>query len=193
MKNPLQFSRKATAAGVTVAAIIFATVLLRSGSGQPAQTPPPPTPGLASNSSSSEASVDLAPGQLSAIKIGPVGTNLFPVERTAVGSIDYDEDLWVQVFPPYQGKIINAFAILGDEVKKGQPLYTIDSPDLVQADSTLIGAAATLALTSKELARAKNLYGTNGLSERNRRRKERSKRPGTRCGYLERPRPKSIR
>ena len=55
---------------------------------------------------------------------------------------------------------------LGDEVQKGQPLYTIDSPDLIQAESTLIGAAATFELTSKELARAKDLNGTNGVSER---------------------------
>ena len=81
--------------------------------------------------------------KLNAIKIEPVETYIFPVERTAVGSIDYDEDLSVQVFSPYQGKIITAFANLGDEVQKGQPLYTIDSPDLIQAESTLIGAAAT--------------------------------------------------
>jgi cobalt-zinc-cadmium efflux system membrane fusion protein len=108
----------------------------------------------------------LAPGQLSAIKIEPVATFLFPVEREAIGCIDYDEDLSVQVFPPYQGKILAAFASLGDDVQKGQPLYTIDSPDLIQAESTLIGATATFALTSKELARAKGLYGTNGVSER---------------------------
>jgi cobalt-zinc-cadmium efflux system membrane fusion protein len=110
--------------------------------------------------------VDLAPGQLKAIKIEPVGTCLFPVEKAAIGSIDYDQDLSVQVFPPYQGKIITAFASLGDDIQKGQPLYTIDSPDLIQAESTLIGAAAAFALTSKELARAQGLYGTNGVSER---------------------------
>src|ERR1035438_2718534 len=48
----------------------------------------------------------------------------------------------------------------------GQPLYTIDSPDLIQAESTLIGAAGAFKLTSQELARAKGLYGTNGVSER---------------------------
>jgi membrane fusion protein, heavy metal efflux system len=110
--------------------------------------------------------VELLPGQLGAIRIEQVGTYLFPLEKEAVGSIDYDEDLWVQVFSPYAGKIIAALADLGDEVKKGQPLYTIASPDLIQAESTLIGAAATFALTSKELARAKDLFGTNGVSER---------------------------
>lgn len=151
---------------MTVAAIVFAIVLLRSGSDQGAATHPPQGAGSVSNGVQSEATVDLAPGQLSAIKIEPVKTCLFPVEKTAIGSIDYDEDLSVQVFPPYQGKIITAYASLGDEVQKGQPLYTIDSPDLIQAESTLIGAAATFALTSKELARVKDLYGTNGVSER---------------------------
>jgi len=108
----------------------------------------------------------LAPSQLSAIRLQPVETRPFPVEKEAVGSIDYDEDLSVQVFSPYPGKIIDAFAKLGDEVQKGQPLYTIASPDLIQAESTLIGAVATAALTSKEMARARDLYGTNGVSER---------------------------
>jgi len=166
MKSPLQLGTRATAAVVTVAAIVCATVLMKSGSGQRAHANPPPGPAAASNASPSEATVDLSPGQLNAIKIEPVGTGLFPVERAAIGSIDYDEDLSVQVFPPYQGKIITALASLGDDVQKGQPLFTIDSPDLIQAESTLIGAAATFALTSKELARAKGLYGTNGVSER---------------------------
>jgi cobalt-zinc-cadmium efflux system membrane fusion protein len=110
--------------------------------------------------------VELAPSQLDAIKIEAVGTHLFPVGKEAVGNIDFDDDLSVQVFPPYQGKILKTLVELGDDVQKGQPLYTIDSPDLIQAESTLIGAAATFDLTSKELARARDLYGTNGVSER---------------------------
>jgi membrane fusion protein, heavy metal efflux system len=48
---------------------------------------------------------------------------------------------------------------LGAEVHKDQPLYTITSPDLIQAESTLIGAAATFDLTNKELARVTSLSG----------------------------------
>ena len=47
-----------------------------------------------------------------------------------------------------------------------EPLYTIDSPDLIQAESNLIGAAAALDLTSKELERAKELDGNSGVSQR---------------------------
>jgi cobalt-zinc-cadmium efflux system membrane fusion protein len=114
----------------------------------------------------SESTVELSPSQLQAIKIEPVGTYPFPVENDTVGNIDFDEDLSVQVFPPYQGTIIDAYAEVGNDVKKDQPLYTIKSPDLIQAESTLIGAAATFELHSKELSRAKNLSGTNGVSVR---------------------------
>jgi cobalt-zinc-cadmium efflux system membrane fusion protein len=166
MKKPIQRDKRATAMATTVLAAVCAVFLLESGCGQRANPNPPPGAGPASNGLPSEATVDLASNQLNAIKIEVVGTYRFPVVREAVGSIDFVDDLSVQVFPPYQGKIIKTFVELGDNVEKGQPLYTIDSPDLIQAESALIGAAATLDLTSKELTRAKALYGTNGVSER---------------------------
>jgi cobalt-zinc-cadmium efflux system membrane fusion protein len=158
------FDTKAAAMMVAVATIVFTTLLPRSASGQPTNTNT--TAGAAPASNAPPATVDLTASQLNAIKLETVGTNLFSIERTAVGNIDYDEDLSVQVFSPYQGKIITALANLGDDVQKGQPLYTIDSPDLVQAENTLIGAAATFELTSHELSRVTALYGTNGVSER---------------------------
>ena len=87
-------------------------------------------------------SVDLSDSQLASVKVAPVEDREFPVEKEAVGSIDFDEDMETQVFTPYQGKIIALFAAVGDDVKKGQTLFTIDSPDLLQAESTLIAAPA---------------------------------------------------
>jgi membrane fusion protein, heavy metal efflux system len=111
------------------------------------------------NSVPATPAVDLTPTQLTAVKIGPVGTYEFPLEREAVGSISFADELSVQVFPTYQGTIMQAFAELGAHVSKDQPLYTIKSPDLIQAESTLIGAAATFDLTNKELQRVKGLAG----------------------------------
>ncbi|HEY3914810.1 MAG TPA: efflux RND transporter periplasmic adaptor subunit [Verrucomicrobiae bacterium] len=113
-----------------------------------------------------EQSVDLTLSQLNAIKIEPIGTHVFREEKQALGSIGFDDDLSVQVYPPYQGKLLKTFVDLGDEVKSGQSLYTIDSPDLVQAESTLISAAASFELTRKELERVTELSTTNGISQR---------------------------
>jgi cobalt-zinc-cadmium efflux system membrane fusion protein len=110
-------------------------------------------------------SVDLSESQLAAVKVAQVEERDFPIEKEAVGSIDFNEDMEVQVFTPYQGRIIALFAQVGDDVKKGQTLFTIDSPDLLQAESTLIAAAGVLELTTRNLARLKDLYTTQAVSQ----------------------------
>jgi membrane fusion protein, heavy metal efflux system len=122
---------------------------------QPSNPPPPPAQ-----------SVDLTEKQMASVKIEPVGEHDFPIVKTAVGSIDFDEDMTVQVFTPYQGRIINLFARLGDDVKKGQTLFTIDSPDLLQAESTLIAAAGVLELTTRNLERLRELYKTRAIAQK---------------------------
>lgn len=160
----IQLARNGKTAGVILAAVAIAAaiVLLKHVHGTDTVR------GATSAASAwhSALSVDLSPSQLGSIKVEPIATYPFPVEKEAVGSIGLADDLSVDVFPNYQGKLIKALVDLGDNVRKGQPLYTIDSPDLIQAESTLIGAAATLELTAKELTRAKALNGTNGVSER---------------------------
>ena len=79
-------------------------------------------------------SVDLSDSQLAAVKVEPIADQAFPVDKEAIGSIDFNEDMETQVFTPYQGRIIALYASVGDDVKKGQTLFTIDSPDLLQAE-----------------------------------------------------------
>jgi len=163
MRFPVHIGKRTCAVLAAVAALVLVMGLLESGHGHPQATSASNEPGASPAKSPSETTLDLSPSQLAAIKIEPVGGYRFPAEREAVGSIDYDEDLSVQVFPDYQGTIIQALAELGAEVQKEQPLYTIKSPDLIQAESTLIGAAATFELTNKELAR---VQGLGGVAER---------------------------
>jgi cobalt-zinc-cadmium efflux system membrane fusion protein len=146
-----------------VVALVLATLVLKSEPGKSEGANAVRDAGAAA--SHDPVALELTPSQMSAITIEPVGSHLFPVEKDTVGSISFADDLSVQVFPSYQGKILKALVELGDPVQKGQPLYTMESPDIIQAESTLIGAAATLELTSKELARARDL-STKGVSER---------------------------
>ncbi len=155
-------------ASVSAQAMIFvwAGVLL-TGCGHSASANTPRSNSAPPNPAQAEPTVELSSSQLNSVKVEAVGSYAFPLEKEAVGNIDYDEDLSVQVFPPYQGTIIRTFVELGAQVQKDQPIYTIKSPDLIQAESNLIGAAATYELTTKELARAKDLYTTNvGVPQR---------------------------
>jgi membrane fusion protein, heavy metal efflux system len=110
--------------------------------------------------------VELSDAQLGMISIGAVSQRPFPIQTEAVGNIDFNEDMAAQVFPPYQGRIVTLYAKIGDNVTRGQPLLTIESPDLIQAESSLIAAAGVLDLTTHALTRAKQLYEVQGMAEK---------------------------
>jgi cobalt-zinc-cadmium efflux system membrane fusion protein len=110
--------------------------------------------------------LELPDSQVQAIDVTMVSERTFPLQREAVGSIDFNEDLSTQVFTPYQGRIVKLFAKLGDTVTRGQVLFTIESPDLIQADSTLIAAAGVLDLTTRALERAQELYKVQGMAQK---------------------------
>jgi cobalt-zinc-cadmium efflux system membrane fusion protein len=114
----------------------------------------------------SEPTLELSGSQLQLLSIDHVSEQVFPVERRTVGSIDFNEDMNTDVYPPYQGRIAELFVRLGDNVKKGQALFTIESPDLIQAESTLIAAAGVLDLTSKALERARQLHELQGIADK---------------------------
>ena len=107
--------------------------------------------------------VELTEGQAKAVKVEPVGRSSFDIVRQAVGSIDFNQNLLVQVFTPYQGRIVSTHANVGDLVEAGQVLFTVDSPDLLQASSTLIAAAGVLVLQTRNLKRVtETLRGGGG-------------------------------
>jgi membrane fusion protein, heavy metal efflux system len=112
------------------------------------------------------ASIELNDKQLASVRVERVDEREFPVEKSAVGTIDFNEEMLTQVFTPYQGRIIGLFAKVGDEVKKGQTLFTIDSPDLLTAESNLIAAAGVLELTTRNLARLRKLYETRAVAQK---------------------------
>jgi cobalt-zinc-cadmium efflux system membrane fusion protein len=112
------------------------------------------------------AAVELLETQLKAVKVEVASERDFPIEKSAVGSIDFNEEMLTQVSTPYQGRIVGLFAKVGDEVKKGHTLFTIDSPDLLAADSNLIAAAGVLQLTTRNLARLRALYDSRAVSQK---------------------------
>jgi cobalt-zinc-cadmium efflux system membrane fusion protein len=110
--------------------------------------------------------VDLSEAQLAWVRVEPVREQTFPAEKEAVGTIQFNSDVSTDVFTPYPGRIIGTFATIGDDVKRGHTLFTIDSPDLLQAESTLISSAGTREFTTRNLARLKELYTTRAISQK---------------------------
>jgi len=160
----MYFDKKAAVIGALALSVLAGIGYLRIGGTRAVAADPPTQTGT--NIVGGDPGVDLNETQLAAIEIGPVGERAFPQQKEAYGSIDYDEDRAVQVFTPYQGRILEALPKLGDQVEKGQVLFTIESPDLIQAESTLIAAAGVLDLTSRALRRARELYEKQALAQK---------------------------
>lgn len=109
--------------------------------------------------------LELSESQVAALKIEKAATRPFPQEKQAVGSVDFNQNRLVSVFPPYQGRVISVSLNVGDAVEKDQTLFTIDSPDLLTAESNLIAAAGTQLLQSRTLNRTRSLVKIGGFSQ----------------------------
>lgn len=108
--------------------------------------------------------VQLTAEQTTELKVGLVESQTFESKREAIGIIDFNQDMAVQVFSPYQGRIGSLRVRAGEEVTSGQVLYTVQIPDLATAASMLISTAGTLKVASQTLRRAQTLYETQSIA-----------------------------
>jgi multidrug efflux pump subunit AcrA (membrane-fusion protein) len=147
-----QSQLKVRTAVVAILAVVIAIGVWVAGCRRSEDTSVSHSSQPASNSSAGQSTVELSPTQLPAIKIQPVGSYLFRVEKKGIGSIDFDNKLYfdnslsVQVFPPRQGQITKVVAELGDQVQKGQLLYTIRTArgDEVEVASPIAGQVTSV-------------------------------------------------
>jgi cobalt-zinc-cadmium efflux system membrane fusion protein len=82
--------------------------------------------------------------QWAAMTVETVGQRVFRSERTTEGKIAVDEDHSTPIFSPYAGRVMKLFAKPGDVVEKGQPLFTVEATDMVQAQNDFITASTAL-------------------------------------------------
>jgi len=110
--------------------------------------------------------VTLTDEQARAVKVATVAEHDFAPRHETEGFIDFNLDRSVAVFSPWQGRIVRVFAKTGDDIKKGDLLFTIESPDLVAAESSLIGAAGVLQLTTRALERARAMFESQTIAQK---------------------------
>ena len=165
MKCSVPIRTVATSAGIVF--ILIALGLSQSGCSrtESATASTAPDANSASNAPA-ETTVELADGQLNAVKIGTVETGTFPIEKTGIGSIDFENKLYsdpslsIQVYPPREGNITKIFVELGDEVQKGQALYSLTGSGTNQTEVTvpspITGQITAMNLTPGLLAEPAN-------------------------------------
>jgi membrane fusion protein, heavy metal efflux system len=84
------------------------------------------------------------PEQWATLTVAPVQQQVFRSERITEGKIAVDEDRSTPIFSPYAGRVLKLFVRPGDTVKVGDPLFTVQAADMVQAQNDFISAATAL-------------------------------------------------
>ena len=82
--------------------------------------------------------------QWAALTVEPVQQRVFRSEHVTEGKIAVDEDRSTPIFSPYAGRVTKLFVKPGDIVTVGQPLFTVEATDMVQAQNDFISAATAL-------------------------------------------------
>ena len=90
-------------------------------------------------------------------QLGIVKVELYPfrVQKLAIGQIAYNEDTSTAVLTPFPGRVTRLIAKIGDTVNRGDPLFEIDSPEVVQPQNDFIAAFSAMnkARSQLDLAR----------------------------------------
>ena len=99
--------------------------------------------------------VRVVPDQMHQLQVVKVETFPFRTQRSAIGQIGYNEDASTSVLTPFSGRVIRLIAKLGDQVKKGDPLLEIDSPEQLVPQNDFITAQAAQRKARSQLDLAK--------------------------------------
>ena len=88
-----------------------------------------------------------------------------PEELDVTGSVFPDVSREIPVISMANGRVVDIRARLDDNVKKGQLLFSVQSPDISAAFDTYVKAAADEQLANKALLRAQDLYRHGAISQ----------------------------
>jgi cobalt-zinc-cadmium efflux system membrane fusion protein len=153
-----RFAARANACGFRLALLVF-PLACHIGCGLVAAAAAPAA------SQKSGDTVRATPDQMHQLSIAEVATYPFRVQKFAIGQIAYNEDTSTAVLTPFSGRVTRLIAKIGDAVKRGDPLFDIDSPEIVQPQNDFVAAIATLNKARSQLAlaqiverRARDLY-----------------------------------
>ncbi len=117
-------------------------------------------------SSATPHNVTLTKAQQSSIHIVTLESSQYHTSIVTTGVVDFDHDRATDVLAPFSGAVTRVLVNLGENVRKGQALAEVDSPDFTAAAGAyrkaLLAASAADAVAANDRA----LFARQAISER---------------------------
>jgi len=104
--------------------------------------------------------------QLLFLQIQPAAEFPEPLVEALNARISYDDNRTARVFSPLAGRVVKIAAESGTQVKAGDPLLVLDSPDFAVAEADSAKAKADLLRKKDAWERAKQLYAIKGIARK---------------------------
>jgi len=104
--------------------------------------------------------------QLSFLKIKTVEAFPEPLVEPLNGRITYNDNHTARVFSPLAGRVVKIPTEVGMQIKKGDPLLILDSPDFAMAIADNAKANADLLRKKEIYERTKQLYQIKGIARK---------------------------
>jgi membrane fusion protein, heavy metal efflux system len=142
--------------GVVAWAVALAVVMGACGKAAPAAD----TPASVTGSNGQITIPDGSPLR-SALSFDTARTVTLSDVVTATAAVESDPARTVKLFPPMAGRVVALNVHLGDPVRKGEPLVTLDSPDFTSAQADYAHALTAYRQAKNNLTRERDLaqYG----------------------------------
>lgn len=104
--------------------------------------------------------------QLSFLKIKTVEAFPEPLVEPLNGRIAYNDNYTARIFSPLAGRVVKIPAEVGMQIKKGDHLLILDSPDFAMATADNVKADADLLRKKEVYERTKQLYQIKGIARK---------------------------
>ena len=151
--------RQLSAYGLSLVVVTVTTILVFTGcsskSDSPTETP-----------SVTVSNVTLTATQREKIQLDTVAPSNYRKTTGTTGTVDFDNDQATSVLAPFGGPVSRLLVSVGDQVKPGDPLAEVDSPDFAAAISAYRKALATAQTLRRVADMDKDLLQHNGVAQR---------------------------
>ena len=166
--GPMRGAVRTAVAGLCLTALAAALTACSGETNKPAQAASASASGPGQDESDAKGTIKLSAEEATraGIRVEALQLQTFADTLTVTATVRPNQDLVAHVAPRVEGRIIGVSANLGDQVRAGQALATLDSIAVGEAHSALLQAQAANRVAQADFKRAESLNADEIIAQK---------------------------